>query len=65
MSSRRIVIALAIAMLMPARFAIAADSDFTIAKTAVLPAPSLFHSGILPMVSATSKINLDPRWEYS
>ena len=61
----KIVIALAIAMFMSAGFTVAAETEFTIVKTAVRPVSSLSVTGILPMVSAAQKINLDPHREFS
>jgi hypothetical protein len=70
MSSKKTVIALAIAILISAGFAVAAEAEFTIVNTAILPASSLSLSGILPVTSPVSPapaapmINVDPQRDF-
>jgi hypothetical protein len=68
MSSKKMAIALAIAILISAGFAVAAEAEFTIVNTAIIPASSLSLPGILPMVTpaapAAQKINVVPLRDF-
>ena len=61
MSSKKMVIALAIAILISAGFAVAAEAEFTIVNTAILSASSLSLSGVLSLEAPVAqKINVAP-----
>lgn len=65
MSSKKMVIALAIAILISAGFAVAAEAEFTIVNTAILSASSLSLSGILSSEApAAQKINVAPLRDF-
>jgi hypothetical protein len=67
MSIKKTVIALAIAILISAGFAVAAEAESTIIDTTVISVSSLSLSGILPMAvpaQAAPKINIDPQREF-
>jgi hypothetical protein len=67
MSIKRTVIALSIAILISAGFAAAAETEFTIVNTAILPSSSLSLSGVVPMAApaqAAPKINIDPQRDF-
>lgn len=68
MSSKKMAIALAIAILISAGFAVAAEAEFTIVNTAIIPASSLSLPGILPMATpaapAAQKINVVPQRDF-
>jgi len=72
MSIKKTVIVLAIAILISAGFAVAAEAETTIVDTALISVSSLSLSAILPMASsapaapaqATPKFNIDPQREF-
>jgi len=67
MSAKKIVIALAIAILLSAGFAVASETEFTIVNTAIVPASSLSLPAILPTAApaqAEQKINIVPQRDF-
>jgi len=65
MSSKKMVIALAIAILISAGFAVAAEAEFTIVNTAILSASSLSLSGVLSLEAPVAqKINVAPLRDF-
>ena len=66
MSAKKIVIALAIAILLSAGFAVASETEFTIVNTAIVPASSLSLPVVLPAAPAQAeqKINIVPQRDF-
>jgi hypothetical protein len=67
MSIKKIVVAVAIAILISAGFAVAAEAESTIVETAVISVSSLSLSKVLPMAApaqAAPRINLDPQRDF-